>query len=242
MRIVACTLTLPLALTLLPLGPRASIRTTLELHGLDQTRHVTCSGTAYEYALYSSDAHTPLAAVVLLHGAGGLSSDMMSVWKSLAVREHLVLIAPQLPRDLAFESFAPAVFRCVVADAGRVVSVDSQRVYLFGYSMGGYLAFDGAMFDSDLFAAAAVYAAAINPDYYAIVDSAKRKIPIAIYIGDRDPYFPIAQARGTRTLLESHGFPVRYMEIPGQDHAYAPVSDRVNDDAWAYLSTFRLSP
>jgi dienelactone hydrolase len=166
---------------------------------------------------------------------------MMSVWKSLAAREHVVLIAPQLPRDLAFEPLAPSVFRCVVADAEQVVSVDKQRVYLFGYSMGGYLAFDGAMFDSDLFAAAGVYAAAINPDYYAIVDSAQRKIPIAIYIGDHDPYFPIAQARGTRTLLEGHGFPVRYTELPGQNHAYAPVSDRVNDDAWAYLSTFRLS-
>lgn len=208
----------------------------------DQIRQVRCSGTMYEYTLSSPDSHTSLAAIVLLHGAGGQSSDMMGIWKSLAARERLVLIAPQLPRDLAFEALAPSVLRCVVADAERVVSVDTQRVYLFGYSMGGYLAFDGAMFDSDLFAAAGVYAAAINPDYEAIVDSARRKIPIAMYIGDQDPYFPIAQARSTRTLLESHGFPVRYTEFPGQNHAYAPVSDRVNGDAWAYFSTFRLSP
>jgi dienelactone hydrolase len=74
-----------------------------------------------------------------------------------------------------------------------------------------------------------------------IVDSAQRKIPIAIYIGDRDQFFPIAQARSTRALLESHGFPVRYTELPGQDHAYAPVSGRVNDDVWTYLSAFRLA-
>ena len=238
----AALLTLPFILALVSRAPRAAMSAPQESARLDQTRHVSCSGKAYEYALSSPDAHTPLAAMMLLHGAGGQSSDMMSVWKNLAAREHLVLIAPQLPRDLAFEAVAPSVFRCVVADAERVVSVDTQRVYLFGYSMGGYLAFDGAIFDSDLFAAAGVYAAAINPDYYAIVDSAQRKIPIAIYIGDRDPYFPIAQARGTRALLESHGFPVRYTELPGQNHAYAPVSDRVNDDAWAYLSTFRLSP
>lgn len=207
----------------------------------DQTRHVSCSDRSYEYALFSPDAHAPLPAIMLLHGAGGRNSEMMSVWKSLALREHVVLIAPQLPRELWFEQAAPSVFRCVVADAERVVSVDAKRVYLFGYSMGGYLAFDGAMFDSDVFAAAGVYAAAINQDYDSIVDSAQRKIPIAMYIGDRDQYFSLAQARRTRALLESHGFPVRYTELSGQDHAYAPVSDRVNDDAWTYLSGFRLA-
>lgn len=237
---IATSLSLSL-LALAGLGPRIAMGVPETSSGVEQNRHVSCGGKEYEYALSSPDSHTPLAAILLLHGAGGQSSDMMSVWKSLAAREHVVLIAPQLPRDLAFEALAPSVFRCVVADAERVVSVDTHRVYLFGYSMGGYLAFDGAMFDSDLFAAAGVYAAAINPDYYAIVDSAQRKIPIAIYIGDRDPYFPIAQARGTRTLLENHGFPVRYTELPGQNHAYAPVSDRVNDDAWAYLSSFHLS-
>lgn len=207
----------------------------------DDTKHVTCEGRPYEYALFAPKSKEPLAAIMLLHGAGGRGADMVSIWKPLANREHIVLIAPQLPRDLAFESAAPSVFRCVLADAERSASVEPQRVYLFGYSMGGYLTFDGAMFDSDLFAAAGVYAAAINPDYYAIVDSAKRKMPIAIYIGDRDQFFPIAQARGTRALLEGHGFPVHYTELPGQDHAYAPVSDRVNADAWAYLSSARLS-
>jgi poly(3-hydroxybutyrate) depolymerase len=207
----------------------------------EQTRHVRCGDRSYEYTLFSPDAHAPLAALMLLHGAGGKGSDMVDVWKSLALREHVVLIAPQLPRELWFEQAAPSVFRCVVADAERVVSIDAHRVYLFGYSMGGYLAFDGAMFDSDVFAAAGVYAAAINQDYDSIVDSAQRKIPIAMYIGDRDQYFSLAQTRRTRALLESHGFPVRYTELPGQDHAYAPVSDRVNDDAWTYLSGFRLA-
>ena len=167
---------------------------------------------------------------------------MVDVWQALAAREQLVLIAPQIPRVLAFEAKAPAVFRCIVADAERAVSIDTRRVYLFGYSMGGYLTYDGAMFDSDLFAAAGVYAAVINPDYYAIVDSAQRKIPLAIYIGDHDRWNSIAQARDTRDLLERHGFPVRYTELPGQDHAYSPVSDRINADAWAYLSSFQLSP
>jgi poly(3-hydroxybutyrate) depolymerase len=204
-------------------------------------RSVVCGGRSYSYLLSTPNAHERLPAILLLHGAGGQASDMLDVWKSLAAREHIVLIAPQLPRELWFEQEAPAVFRCVVADAESAVSVDSARVYLFGYSMGGYLAFDGAMFDSDLFAGTGVYAAAINEDYDAIVDSARRKMPIAIYIGDHDQFFSLDQVRRTRALLESHGFQVRYTELPNQDHAYTPVSDRVNADAWTYLSAFRLA-
>lgn len=238
-RIRGATLTLLFALVCV--HPHEAVGALADSAQPDQTRHVSCGDRSYEYALFSPDAHAPLPAIMLLHGAGGRNSEMMGAWKSLALREHVVLIAPQLPRELWFEQAAPSVFRCVVADAERVVSVDAKRVYLFGYSMGGYLTFDGAMFDSDLFAAAGVYAAAINQDYDSIVDSAQRKIPIAIYIGDQDQYFSLAQTRRTRALLESHGFPVRYTELAGQDHAYAPVSERVNDDAWAYLSGFRLA-
>jgi predicted esterase len=205
-----------------------------------ETRHVRCGGRSYQYELSSPDQHAALPAILLLHGAGGQSSDLMAPWGPLAARERVVLIAPQIPRELWFEAVAPAVFRCVVDDARRKVGVDRDRVYLFGYSMGGYLAFDGAMLASDYFAAAAVYAAAIADDYYGIVDSATRKVPVALYVGERDPYYPPAKVQRTRDLLASKEFPVRYTEFPGQDHAYAPVAAQLNDDAWRFLSGYRL--
>lgn len=205
-----------------------------------ETRNVKCAGRSYQYELSSPDRHAALPAILLLHGAGGQSSDLMQPWGPLAARERVVLIAPQIPRELWFEAVAPAVFRCVVDDAKRRVRVDADRVYLFGYSMGGYLAFDGAMLASDYFAAAAVYAAAIADDFYPIVDSATRKVPVALYVGERDPYYPPAKVQRTRDLLAGKGFPVRYLEIPGQDHGYTPVAARIDEDAWSFLSTYRL--
>lgn len=67
-----------------------------------------------------------------------------------------------------------------------------------------------------------------------------RKTPIAICIGEEDPYFSIAQARQTRDSLLSNGFPVHYVELPNQDHNYAAASGNVNSDAWAYMSQFSL--
>ena len=205
------------------------------------SRHsVMCNQRSYDYLLSAPRAHDRLPAIMLLHGAGGQSSEMVELWTSLAAREHIVLIAPQLPRELAFEQEAPSVFRCVLADAERSAAIDSERVYLFGYSMGGYLAFDGAMFDSDIFAGAGVYASVIDPGYDSIVNQAKWKIPIALFIGDRDQFNSIDRARRTRALLEKNGFPVHYVEFPGQDHSYMPVRDSVNDDAWRFLSGYRL--
>ena len=205
-----------------------------------ERRHVTCLGTRYEYQLESPAGEGLRPAILLLHGAGGAGSDMLDLWRSLAARERVVLIAPDVPRDLAFEAIAPAVFRCLTEDARAHASIDDRRVYLFGYSMGGYLALDGAMYASDIFAAVGVYAAAIAEEYEGIIEHAARRVPIALYIGDRDRFYSTAQVRRTHDLLASRGFPVRLLVLPNQDHGYGGVSSRINEDAWSYLSSFTL--
>ncbi|MEP6571765.1 MAG: dienelactone hydrolase family protein [Gemmatimonadota bacterium] len=230
-----------LVLSLILVALPSSAAMGLQAAALVESHTAHCDEGSYEYQLYSPPAHSPSPALLLLHGAGGRSADMLEAWLSLGKDKGIVLIAPQLPRTVAFEAIAPAVFRCIVADAERSASIDSHRMYLFGYSMGGYLAYDGAMFDSDLFAAVAVYAAAIDEEYYGIVDQASRKVPIAIYIGDHDQFYPLAQVRRTRDLLKRNGFPVRYREYTGQDHAFAPIAGSLEPDAWKYLSRAKLT-
>jgi poly(3-hydroxybutyrate) depolymerase len=200
------------------------------------SRTVHCPGSkAQVYLYYSPDKTHALPTVMLLHGAGDQPSNMMDAWKRLADKEKLVLLAPELPRDPKFEDVAPAVFRCVVEDAKQFVAIDPQRVYLFGNSMGGYLAFDGAMFDSQYFAAVAVHANRIADDYTGIVARAQRKTPIAIYIGDHDQFFSVESVRKTRDLLTKSGFPVHYVELKNHDHNYYALSDEVNSDAWKFM-------
>src|SRR5581483_4087034 len=171
---------------------------------------------------------------------GGRSAlNMLDAWKSFAADKKIVLLAPKLPREPKFEDGAPEVFRCVVEDAKRVASIDPSRVYLFGNSMGGYLAYDGAMFESEYFAAIAVHAMRIADDYAWIVNRAHRKTPIAIYIGDHDQFFSQESVRKTRDLLRKSGFPVHYVELSRHDHNYYALSDQINEDAWDFLKQFR---
>jgi len=101
--------------------------------------------------------------------------------------------------------------------------------------MGGYLAYDAAMFESQYFAAVAVHAMRIADDYTGIVTHALRKTPISIYIGDQDQFFKEPDVRKTRDLLRNAGFPVRYVELRGHDHNYYALSDHINQDVWKFF-------
>jgi predicted esterase len=203
-------------------------------------RTVGCEGASYRYLFVAPKFNRPKAALLLLHGAGGHAADLFLPWKDFAATHDVVLIAPELSRDRAFETIAPAVFRCLVEDARKAAVIDPKRIFVLGHSMGGYLAYDAAMFQADYFAAVAVSAAAIDPEDDGILAKASRKIPIAIFIGDRDPLVPIASVRRTRDLLRSAGFPVEYEEIAGHDHQYELAADRINRDAWRFFEAHPL--
>jgi dienelactone hydrolase len=142
--------------------------------------------------------------------------------------------------DPRFEDVAPAVFLAAVNDARAVTRVDSNRIYLFGNSMGGYLAFDGAFLEPERFAAAAIHGMNLADEYTWILDRATRKTPIALYIGDQDSFHSLREVRKTRDLLVKRGFPVRYVELERHGHNYYELSERINADAWSFFSGVTL--
>lgn len=201
---------------------------------------VRCEGGTYRYVLSVPEASGPRPVMVLLHGAGDSPEPMVEAWKRLAAEQGIVLVAPELPRELKFEAVAPAVFVCAVEDSKRLAAIDAGRVYVFGNSMGGYLAYDAALLRADYFAGAAVHAMGIDEDYRWILGRAVRKTPLALYAGEVDPLVAVAKVRRTRDDLVAQGFPVHYVEIRRHDHNYYAVSEQVNADAWETLKRVRL--
>ncbi len=201
------------------------------------------NGATYPYLVFTPTGWTAekkMPALLLIHGAGGTGSDMLSLWQSFADQQGIILVAPTFPLDAQWETFVPQLFPALMNEVESSLHFDSSRVYVFGYSAGSYSTFDAATLSSSYFAAAGVFAGIITPDYEYIVTAATRKTPIAIYIGDQDQYFTLAQTRRTRDLLLTNGFPVHYVEIPNQDHNYPAISGYVDTDAWAYMSKYSL--
>jgi predicted esterase len=215
-----------------------------QVPGLAQ-RQVQFQQSSYPYYVFLPSAYDgahALPAVLLIHGGGGNGPDFLALWKDFAQSNGIILVAPTVPLGGTFETaVAPQLYPLIMDSARSQWQIDARRIYLFGYSAGGLTVFDAAMFDSQYFAAAGVFAAVITPDFDWIVQQAQRKIPVAIYLGDSDQFFTLAQGRRTRDLLQANGFPVHYVEIPHQDHNYAAVANQVNTDVWTFFGQSPLS-
>jgi poly(3-hydroxybutyrate) depolymerase len=211
--------------------------------GLAQ-RQVQFQQTVYPFYVFvpsSFNGNRPLPAVLLIHGGGGNGPDLIAVWKNFAEQNGIILVGPTLPLGGSFETaVAPQLYPMIMDATRDEWNIDTNGIYLFGVSAGGYTVFDVSMFDSQYFAAAGVFAAVITPNYDWIVQRATRKIPIAIYIGDHDEFFTVAQAQSTRDLLAADGFPVQLTIFPNLDHNYGAVSNTVNADVWHFF--VRSSP
>ena len=184
-----------------------------------------------------------LPVLLLVHGFGGKGQDMLSLWQTFANQQGIILVAPTFPLGQQFEALVPGLYPQLMDSIKPAWDFDPHRVYVFGYSAGGYTSFEAATEASTYFASAGVFAAIITPDYYWIVTSARRKTPIALYIGDHDQFFTLDQTRSTRDELVSNGFTVHYVELTNQDHNYGAVADKVNADAWSLLCRkFSMKP
>lgn len=207
-------------------------------------RHAQFQGVDYPFwvflpSTYSSSQVFP--AILLIHGGGGNGPDFVNVWRDFADANGIILVAPTVPDGVNFEiNVVPGLYPMIMNAARNEWTIDPRRIYLFGVSAGGYTVYDAGLPDSQYFAAGGVFAAVITPDFDFLVQEAKRKIPIALYIGDHDEFFSLAQAQATVDLLQSNGFPVRYTVFPNLDHNYGAVSAQVNSDVWNFFGQASL--
>ena len=179
----------------------------------------------------------PLPVVVLLHGSGRDGQIMIEMWKDLAAREGMILAAPNSFNSAEWNTTLdpPEFLHAVVAQVQATHAIDESRIYLFGHSAGAVYGLLLAIIDSEYFAATAVHAGKLLPQFYDAFPYATQRMPIAIWVGDEDAGFPVTQVLETKRVMESNGFHVNVSVIPHHDHNYYAISGQVNRDAWAFL-------
>lgn len=94
-------------------------------------------------------------------------------------------------------------------------SVDEKRIYVMGFSMGGYGTWNALMNHPDLFAAGIPMCGAGDPSKAEIL----KDIPIWAVHGGLDPTVPVQGSRDMAQALEAIGAPdFHYTEIPTAEH------------------------
>ena len=188
-------------------------------------------------------AEHPAPLLLLLHGSGRNGLSLVEKWKELATKEGVVLVGPDAIGSEGWSSPAdgPDFLHDLISDLKSKYPIDSLRMYLFGHSGGATFALYMALFESEYFAAVAIHAGALRPDDGPIVERTSRKIPIYIVVGTVDQFFPLADVRATRDMLNKNGFNAQLTEMKGHNHWYYDLAPKINADAWAFLKQQKLS-
>ncbi|HXM50318.1 MAG TPA: PHB depolymerase family esterase [Pyrinomonadaceae bacterium] len=206
---------------------------------------ITSNGKTRAYYLYvpstlKPGSKSPL--IVMLHGSGRVGMSLVEKWKDLARKEGFIIAGPDSsdPRGWNAPKDGPAFLRDLVEELKAKYPINSRRIYLFGHSAGASFALEMSLMESQYFAATAIHAGALLAEDGDLLDSAKRKIPIFIQVGDSDQFFPLKVVRATRDLLNARGFSAELTEIAGHDHWYYDMAPKINLKAWEFLKKYEL--
>jgi predicted peptidase len=222
--------------------PRSREELVASLAGLYESKqfHSKNRGTL-QYRLLPpvlSEPNKRLPLLVFLHGAGERGSDNLKQLvhgaKDFAIPERrrkypCYVVAPQCPdqqkwsdvdwtldsSSLPLEpSDSMACLKELIDELIQNGSVDSDRVYITGLSMGGYGTWDAIARYPNLFAAAAPICGGGDPTK---VDRFS-KLPIWCFHGELDRVVKPIRSREMVEALRKIGSTVKYTEYPKVDH------------------------
>lgn len=205
---------------------------------------ITSQGKKRVYYLFvpeTAKASAPL--LLLFHGSGRNGLSLVEKWKDLASKEGIILAGPDSADAQVWKTpeDGPDFLHDLVEELKAKHPVNPRRVYLFGHSGGAVFALGMSMFESKYFAATAIHAGAWrDPREFALLDYAKRKIPLTITVGDRDNFFPVQAVKATGDRLKESGFDVEVTIIKGHNHWYYDRAPKINEQLWNYLKKHEM--
>lgn len=192
-----------------------------EMQGLFTYEHYEDYGMNYRLyvpAYYDETKDYPV--LLFLHGAGESGDDndiqlntMMTAMfnQDNALLTESIVIAPQSDGY----GWIPSALKGLLDSVCDTYSADLDRIYVMGYSMGGFGSFDMITSYTDTFAAAVpICSGASASDAYKLVD-----FPLYIVHGAKDNVVPVSASRTIVNALKQLGSTsVIYEELPNYSH------------------------
>jgi predicted peptidase len=183
-----------------------------------------------KFQIYAPDAYErdkPIPLVVFLHGVGERGNDnekqLNPLPKTFASSDNqakypCIVVAPQCPGEKywSYDDVSAQVTK-IAKDLAENMPIDADRLYLSGYSMGGYGTWSVLGQSPDTFAAAVPIAGGGNPSIAKTI----KHIPIWNFHGDADKSVSVDNSRKIVKALEAVDGKITYTEMKGEGHGIA---------------------
>lgn len=188
-------------------------------------------GKKGEYFMYIPPSYVPdrsWPVVLSLHGVGGSGYGQIITWlKSSEHNNEFIFVAPTYGSGLWWKEEAEKFVLSVLDKVKQDYHVDTNRVYLTGFSSGGHGVWYLAIRYPSLFAAINPVAGEC-PLPSLLVNL--MQVPVLIVHGARDTVIPIEAARDASSRLEKLNYQVIYKELPELKHQFpANETDKILD-------------
>ncbi len=167
------------------------------------------------------DATKKVPLVIYLHGKGNrvLTKEHLGFAEAVVKPENFgqrpcIVFAPQCPDENGWGGATGDAVMKTLKDMMRHLPIDADRIYLTGYSMGGYGTFAFLNDDPRMFAAGIPIAGGANVS----IARNLKKTPLWIFHGGNDDVVKPDDSRAIAKALEKMKAPVKYTEFPGEGH------------------------
>ena len=172
----------------------------------------------YLPAQYRQDVRKKWPLILYLHGSEERGND-----PSLVAREGIptvvardssfpfIVVSPQCPPDMKWSP--PALMKLLTAVEEKL-RVDTSRIYLTGFSMGGYGTWRMAAAYPEVFAAIAPIAGGGDPK----TAGKLKKIPVWAFHGARDENVPLTETTRMVDALKARGGKAKLTVYPDLEH------------------------
>lgn len=185
--------------------------------------------------------------IVSLHGAGGKGTDnckQLKVWnKQLTEKQRRIdypcyVLAPQ-SNNLWNQTHLKKI-KDIIKD---LPSVDMNRIYILGHSMGGHGTYIFIQIDPDYFAAAAPSAGSgLTRTKKFVYPKVIRDIPIWAFHGDKDKVCPISKDQKIFSEMKKIGGNMKFTTFAGDGHGIPQKMITGADNGTVQLSSDRCDP
>ena len=193
---------------------------------------------------FGYDANVQYPVIVSLHGAGGKGTNNRKQLKDW----NRQLAEPQRRKDFPCYVVAPQAadlwdsddLKSVKALIAELPSVDMNRIYVMGHSMGGHGTYIFIQLDPDYFAAAAPSAGSGLKRTEDFIDPNKIKhLPIWAFHGDKDGVCPIEKDQKVFDEVKSLGGNMKLTIWEGDSHGVSGKMIVGADNGTTYVSSER---